>query len=125
MRFLKSKRGLKVKGLGNSLFLAWIPNYNGLVPPKLKYKHDLDGKLEFIGAQGQLKGICINSLIMCSVILIFNFLDNGYIDLKFIYPILLGIAGFMIFLNFLLVEATKWKVDKQRHANTRSYNIGG
>lgn len=117
MRFLKSKRGLKVKGLGNSLYLAWIPNYYGLIPPKLKYKHDLDGKLEFIGTKEQIKGISINSTIMCIVILIINFVENGYVDFIFIYPFLLGVTGFMIFLNFLLVETTKWKVDKQRHAN--------
>ena len=120
MRFLKSRRGLKVKGLGNSLFLAWIPNYYGFIPPKLKYKHDLDGKLEFIGAQGQIKGISINATIMCLVIIIMNYFENGYVDFIFIYPVLLGIAVFMILMNFLLVEATKRNVNKQRHAN-KSY----
>jgi len=56
---------------------------------------------------------------MCSVILIVNFLEDGYIDFEFIYPLLLGFIGFMIVLNFLLVEVTKRKVDelKQRHIN--------
>jgi hypothetical protein len=117
MRFLRSKGGLKVKGLGDSLYIAWIPNYYGIIPPKLKYKHDLDGNLEFIGTKEPIKGISINSTIMCLVILIINFLENEYVDFIFIYPFLLGIIGFMILSNFLLVETTKWKVDKQRYAN--------
>ena len=121
MRYLKSTHGLKVTGLGDSIYIAWIPNYIGLFPPKLRYRHELNGELEFIKAQGQLKAISFNSSIMCLVLLIVSYLDTGFIDLKGTYPILLGILGFMISLNFLLIRTTKWKVEKQkqRHANTR------
>ena len=119
MRYLKSTQGLKITDLGNSIYIAWIPNYFGLFPPKLRYKHELNGELEFLKVQGQLKAISLNSSIMCFVLLIVSYLNNGYFDLKGIYPILLGIVGFMIILNFLLVKMTKWKVgkQKQRHAN--------
>ena len=119
MRYLKSTSVLKVKGLGNSIYLAWIPNYYGIIPPKLKYKHDLNGKLEFLSVRGQVKGISINISVLSLVIIIVNYLNTGYVDFRFIYPLLLGAAGFIVLLNFLLIELTKWKVDKQkqRHAN--------
>lgn len=119
MRYLKSTRGLKVKGLGNSVYRAWIPNYYGIIPPKLEYKHDLDGKLEFLGVKGQLKGISINAGILCLIILLINYFENGFINFQFVLPLIIGAIGFIVILNFLLVGVTKWKVDnqKQRHAN--------
>ena len=119
MRYLKSTKGLKVTGLGDSIYIAWIPNYQGLIPPKLRYKHELNGDLEFIKVQGQLKVISINSSIMCLVLVIVMYLDSGFVDFGRIYPIILGIIGFMILLNFMLVKMTKRKVEKQkqRHAN--------
>lgn len=121
MRYLKSTKGLKVTGLGDSIYIAWIPNYQGIIAPKLRYRHELNGDLEFIKVQGQLKAISINSSIMCSVLAFIMYLDSGFVDFTRIYPIVLGIIGFMILLNFLLVKLTKWKVEKQkqRHANTR------
>ncbi|MCK9206399.1 MAG: hypothetical protein M0P66_04730 [Salinivirgaceae bacterium] len=120
MRYLKSTKGLKVAGLGDSIFLAWIPNYNGIFAPKLRYRHDLNGNLEFIRVQGQLKAISVNSSIMCFVLIIVMYLDCGFVDFNRIYPIILGIVGFMIILNFMLIKLTKRNVEKQkqRHANT-------
>ncbi len=120
MRYLKSKRGLRVKRLGNSIYLAWIPNHYGLTPPKLRYKHELSGDLEYLKSEGNIKAIGLNSLIWCLGITLVTFIDTGgYFDFFEMYPFYLGVIGFMLILDLILIEATKWKVDKQkqRHAN--------
>ena len=120
MRYLKSTQGLKVTGLGESIYLAWIPNYLGLIPPKLRYKHDLNGDLDFIKSQGHIKAIGINSLVWCSGITIVLLIESaGYFNFIEMYPFYLGVVGFMIILDLVLIEATRWKVEKQkqRHAN--------
>ena len=120
MRFLKSKRGLKVKGLGNSIYLVWIPNYYGLIPPKLRYKHELDGNLEYIKSEGHIKAVGLNSLGWCLGITIVTIIDSGgYFVFFEMYPFYLGVIGFMLLLDLILIEITKWKVDRQRYANTR------
>lgn len=118
MRYLKSKRGLKVKGLGNNIYLAWIPNYYGLIPPRLRYKHELNGNLEYIKSEGHIKVVGLNSLGWCIGITIVTIIDSGgYFDFLEMYPFYLGVIGFMLLLDFILIETTKWKVEKQRHAN--------
>lgn len=116
MRYLKSRRGLKVKGLGNSIYLAWIPNYYGLISPKLRYKHELNGNLEFIKSEGHIKAVGLNSLGWCIGITIVTIIDSGgYYDFMEMYPFYIGIIGFMFLLNLLLIEATKRRVNNPHY----------
>jgi hypothetical protein len=118
MRYLRSKRGVRIKGLGDSIYLAWIPNYYGLIPPKLRYKHELNGDLEYIKSEGHIKAVGINSLVWCTGITVVTIIDSGgHLNFGDMYPFYIGVIGFMTMLDLVLVEATKWKVDKQRHAN--------
>jgi len=115
MRYLKSKRGLKVEGLGDGIFLAWIPNYYGIMPPKLIYKYEIDGELKFVKVQGQFKTIGVNSLIISIVVLILKIIDsNGLNDIISISSLLIGVFVFMILLHIFLIRVTKWRVDKQK-----------
>jgi hypothetical protein len=121
MRYLRSKRGLKVNGLGNSIYIAWIPNYYGLIPPRLRYRHELNGDLEYIKSEGHIKAIGINSLGWNVGIAIVTIIDSGgHFDFFEMYPFFLGVIGFMLLLDLLLTEITKWKVEKQRRANNAS-----
>ncbi len=104
-----------------SIYLAWIPSYYGLIPPRLRYKHGLSGNLEYVKSEGHIKAIGLNSLGWCAGITIVTIFDSGgHFNFVEIYPFYLGVIGFMTLLDLVLVETTKWKVDKQRHANTRS-----
>jgi len=120
-RPIKSTSYLKVTNPRKGVYLIWTPNYFGLIPPKLRYELNDRGEIKLINILGQLKAITINSLILCGIVIIVELIiSSGQLNLHEIYPFLLGIIGFMVLLNFLIIASTKWKVDKQikkRHAN--------
>ena len=120
MSYLRSKRGIRIKGLGDSIYLAWIPNYYGLIPPKLRYKHELNGHLEYLKSEGHIKAVGLNSLRLCIGITVVTIIQSGgQFVFRVMYPFYLGVIAFMTILDFILIVATKWKVDKQKqqHAN--------
>lgn len=117
---IKSTTSLRVKRPSPNVYLVWIQNYQGLVPPKLQYEVDEDQEIRLTKITGQIKGIAINSFIFGGVVILTILLiENGNFNLKELLPFLLGIIGFMILLNFLVIESTKWKVKKQIKKTTR------
>ena len=111
---IKSTMGLKVKKLASDKYIVWIPNYYGLIPPKLNYEKDDKGKIKYDCATGQFFAITINSIIACGIILISNyFLFDTPLEITVLTPLLVGIIGFMTLLNYMVLQATKWKVEKQ------------
>ncbi len=111
---IKSTTSLRVDKPERDRYVVWVQNYMGLVPPKLEYVVDDQQRVRFTRVIGQIKGITINSIIFCGIVLLTSLLtEEGDFEFRQQLPLLLGIVGFMTLLNFLVIESTKWKVDKQ------------
>jgi hypothetical protein len=118
---IKSTTSLRVDRPNRNIYVVWIQNYLGLVPPKLEYEADDQQGIRFTKVTGQIKGIAINSMIFCGIVLLTSLgIEQGNFEFQNQLPLLLGIIGFMTLMNFLVIESTKWKVNKQikrQHAN--------
>src|SRR5690606_34360235 len=123
---IKSTMGLRVTKPEKDTYIVWTPNYYGLINPKLIFVENKNGNVSFEKATGQFKGIIINSLVFCGVVVFSNFLFiKNPMDFLELTPLLMGIIGFMIFLNFLVLNTTKWKVYNKLFKKDRKNVVKG
>gem|GEM_PF-4805451 len=111
---IKSTAGLKVRKSASGIYTVWAPNHQGIVTPKLTFKAEENGTVKFVRSNRQYRPIAINSLVTYALMITFYFFDSEqYFPLEQVVTIFLGILGFFILLNSMLVHATKSKVRRQ------------